>query len=76
MTDALDGGLFGLPAAQDQVEQPDLFGQRDPAARFACPKARRAAWEAWVAGGRDLDAMPAGLLSAIAGAALGSGRKR
>ncbi len=47
----------------------------DPGERFACPDARRAAWEAWVAAGRPWPPDPPGMLSAICGAAMGS-RKR
>ncbi|MBR0671158.1 hypothetical protein [Neoroseomonas soli] len=78
MTDATRLGLFGLPlddapAGADADLVLDVFGEpADPSAAFACPKARRKAFEQWVAGGRDFDRLPVGLLGAICGAALGS----
>lgn len=73
-----DPGLFGLlgeaePAA---VVQDDLLVAVDRSARFADPEARRRAFDAWQASGGGIDELPAGLLGAIAGAALGQGRGR
>lgn len=78
MIDAEDGaGLFGVMADPEPaaVEQDDLLAVVDPAACYADPEARRRAFEAWRASGGGIDELPAGLLGAIAGAALGRGRR-
>lgn len=79
MSDAdLAPGLFGVigEAEPAEVEQDDLLVAVDPSARFADPAERRRAFEAWRASGGGIDELPAGLLGAIAGAALGQGRGR
>ena len=59
-----------------QVEQDDLLVTLDPSARFADPSARKAAFDEWVSASRPWPPTPAGMLSAICGATLGSGRRR
>lgn len=48
--------LAGLDAPQDA---PD-----DPAAAYRDARTRRAAWEAWLASGADIDHLPGGFVSA------------
>lgn len=67
---------LGITGKQAMDEPRDLFGLEQDPARFACPAARRRAFDAWVASGRPWPPTPAGMLSAIAGAALGQGRRR
>lgn len=73
---AEDGaGIFGRLGDDEPAAEGDP-AHGDPSRAFARPAARRQAFEAWVAAGRPWPPEPAGMLGAIAGAALGQGRGR